>query len=161
MHLITHYNKYHTSKLWQVSCDLYCGNNQIAFPLVLVCLYDKIHTDLYGLLSCAPFIATFSFLNKVCPNNDKFYAIFGYIRNLGYGIGKSNNEKPRDKLQDEHNCLKLITDQIRDLNHDGGFQTYILGKLVTVKLWIHFIAGDTSGHNNLVGQYNSKCSTTI
>jgi hypothetical protein len=26
-----------------------------------------------------------------------------------------------------------------------------MGWCVCVKLWIHFIAGDTSGHNNLVG----------
>ncbi len=29
-----------------------------------------------------------------------------------------------------------------------------MGRRVCVKLWIHFIAGDTSGHNNLVGNMN-------
>ncbi len=29
-----------------------------------------------------------------------------------------------------------------------------MGRCVCVKLWIHFIAGDTSGHNNLVGHMN-------
>jgi hypothetical protein len=29
-----------------------------------------------------------------------------------------------------------------------------MGRHVCVKLWIHFIAGDTSGHNNLVGHMN-------
>ena len=29
-----------------------------------------------------------------------------------------------------------------------------MGQCVCVKLWIHFIAGDTSGHNNLVGHMN-------
>ncbi len=50
----------------------------------------------------------------------------------------------------------MITDQKENLIKLGGFQTYILGKKVTVKTWIHFIAGDTSGHNNLIGQYNSS-----
>ena len=35
----------------------------------------------------------------------------------------------------------------------------VLGRSVTIKPWIHFISGDTSGHNNLVGQYNSSSAT--
>ena len=52
----------------------------------------------------------------------------------------------------------MITDQIENLNKLGGFHTYILGKKKEddSKKWIHFIAGDTSGHNNLIGQYNSS-----
>jgi hypothetical protein len=30
----------------------------------------------------------------------------------------------------------------------------MMGQRVCVKLWIHFIASDTSGHNNLVGHMN-------
>ena len=30
---------------------------------------------------------------------------------------------------------------------------------MTIKPWIHFILGDTSGHNNLCGQYNSSSAT--
>ena len=35
-----------------------------------------------------------------------------------------------------------------------GFWTEVMGRCVCVKLWLHFIAGDTSGHNNLVGHMN-------
>jgi hypothetical protein len=55
------------------------------------------------------------------------------------------------KLQDEHNCLSLITKQIIEFHEEGGFWPEVMGRCVCVKLWIHFIAGDTSGHNNLVG----------
>ncbi len=75
---------------------------------------------------------------------------------MTYRHGKSNSKKAVDKLKDKHKCLRLITNQIENLNKLGGFHTYILGKKVTVKTWIHFIAGDTSGHNNLIGQYNSS-----
>jgi hypothetical protein len=124
--------------------------------LGLVCFYDKTHTDLFGSLSCAPFIATFSFFNKTCRNNHKFYAVLGYVPNLKYGHGKSNSKKTVDNVKDEHKFLRLITDQIENLNKLGGFHTYILGKKVTVKTWIHFIAGDTLGHNNLIEQFNSS-----
>jgi hypothetical protein len=108
----------------------------------------------YSALSCAPFIMTFSFFNESVHSNDSFYGILGYIPNLTYGLGKSNNKDPWQKLQDEHNCLKLITDQIRGLAN--GFATTVLGRHVIVKQWIHFIAGDTSGHNNIIGQCNSS-----
>jgi hypothetical protein len=144
----------HTGALWETARDFYCGDNDAVFPLGLICFYDKTHTDLYGALSCAPFIMTFSFFNESAHSNDSFYGVLGYIPNLTYGLGKSNNKDPRQKLQDEHNCLKLITNQIRGLAN--GFTTTVLGRHVIVKPWIHFIACDTSGHNNIIGQYNSS-----
>jgi hypothetical protein len=66
----------------------YCGDDPDAFPLALVCFYDKTNTDVFGSLSCAPFICTPSFLNKDCCNDDSNYMVLGYIPNLGYGKGK-------------------------------------------------------------------------
>lgn len=80
--------------------------------------------------------------------------LLGYIPNLAYGLGKSSIKDPRDKLQDEHHCLKLITNQICEFS--VGFETNALGRNVIIKSWIHFIAGDTSGHNNIIGQFNSS-----
>jgi hypothetical protein len=57
-------------------------------------------------------------------------------------------------LQDEHNCLSLITNQIIKIHEEGGFWTKVMGKCVCVKLWIHFIAGNTTEHINLVGHMN-------
>jgi hypothetical protein len=34
--------------------------------------------------------------------------------------------------------------------------TEVMGKKVCVKVWIHAITGDTSGHNNLVGHMNGS-----
>jgi len=39
---------------------------------------------------------------------------------------------------------------------NGGFWTKVMGRNVCVKVWIHFITGDTSGHNNLVGHMNAS-----
>ena len=147
----------HTGALWDIARDYYCGDNENAFPLALLMFYDKTHTDLHGALSCAPLIVTFSFFNEGARGSDDFYAVLGYIPNLSYGTGKSSTKESRDKLNDEHRCLRLITDQILELSY--GFDTVVLGRSVTIKPWIHFIAGDTSGHNNLVGQYNSSSAT--
>ena len=151
---ITHLNEIHTGALWPVARDYHCHGIQNAFPLGLICFYDKTHTDLYGSLACAPFIMTFSFFNEHARGCDEFYEVLAYIPNLSYGSGKSNIKQPRDKLEDEHKCLKLITDQLKQL--ESGFNAVVLGRQVTIKPWIHFIAGDTSGHNNIVGQFNSS-----
>ncbi len=96
---VTHYDEIHTGDLWSSARNHYCGDDPNAFPLGLVCSYDKAHTNLFGSLSCAPFIATFSFFNDKCRCNDKFYAVLRYIPNLSYGVGKSNNKRPINKLR--------------------------------------------------------------
>jgi hypothetical protein len=80
--------------------------------------------------------------------------VMGYIPNLGYRKGKAKKQTAEMKLHDEHICLSFITNQIIKIHEEGGFWTEVMGRGVCVKLWIHFIAGDTSGHNNLVGQMN-------
>jgi len=153
----TDVNEIHTGALWNSAVEFYCQHDSNVLPLAMVCFYDKTHTDLHGSLSCAPFVMTFSFFNEKARGSEKFYSVLGYIPNLSYGLGSSSNKSARDKLQDEHKCLKLITNQIQQLSN--GFQTTVMGKFVTVKPWIHFIAGDTSGHNNIAGQYNSSYAT--
>jgi hypothetical protein len=80
--------------------------------------------------------------------------LLGYIPNLGYRKGKEKKHIAEMKLQDEHNCLSLITNQIIKIHEEGDFWTEVMGRHVCVKLWIHFITCDTSGHNNLVGHMN-------
>jgi hypothetical protein len=48
------------------------------------------------------------------------------------------------RLQDEHDCMALITKQIIQLQENGGFWTEEMCKKICVKVWIHFIARDTS-----------------
>ena len=53
-------------------------------------------------------------------------------------------------------CLALITKQIIQIQKNSGFWTEVMGKKVSVKVWIHFITRDRSGHNNLVGHMNGS-----
>jgi hypothetical protein len=68
----------HTGSLWEQTRQKYCGYGPDAFPLALVCFYDKTNTDVFGALSCAPFICTLSFLNKDSCNDDSNYIVLGY-----------------------------------------------------------------------------------
>ena len=122
----------HTGSIWNAALDKYCGDDPNAFPLALVCFYDKTHTDLHGSLACAPFICTPAFLNRECRNDDSNYMVLGYIPNLGHGKGEAKVQTPTMRLQDEHNCLALITKQIVQIQENGGFWTKVKGKTVCV-----------------------------
>ncbi len=124
----------HTGSLWEQARQKYCGDDPDAFPLAQVCFYDKTNTDVFGSLSCAPFICTPSFLNKDCCTEDSNYMVLGYIPNLGYGKGKAKKQMAEMKLQDEHNCFSLITNQIIKIHEEGGFWTEVMGRRVCVKL---------------------------
>ncbi len=60
----------HAGSLWEQARQKYCGDDPDAFLLALVCFYDKSNTDVFGSLSCAPFVCTPSLLNKDCCNDD-------------------------------------------------------------------------------------------
>jgi hypothetical protein len=111
----------HTGSFWKQARQKYCADDPDAFPLALVCCYDKANIDVFGSLSCAPFICMPSFLNKVSLYDDSNYMVLGYIPNLGYGKGKAKKQTAEIKLQDEHNCLSLITNQIIKIHEEGGF----------------------------------------
>ena len=151
---VTHLHEIHTGSTWKNARDFYIGEDPDAFPFALQAFYDKTHTDLFGSLSCSPFIVVPTFLNMKSRNDDKNYLVLGYIPNLGHAKGKAKKQSATSRLQDEHNCLRLITNQIAQIHSDGGFWTTVMGRKVRVVVWIHFIAGDTKGHNDLVGHYN-------
>ncbi len=67
----------HTGSLWEQARRLYCGDDLFAFPLALVCFYDKTNTDVFGSLSCAPFICSPSFLCKDFCNDDSNLMVLG------------------------------------------------------------------------------------
>ncbi len=48
----------------------------------------------------------------------------------------------------------IINNQIIKIHEEGCFWPEVMGWCTCVKIWIHFIAGDTLEHNNLVGHLN-------
>ena len=154
----TKLDEIHTGNAWEPARQHYCGDDPDALPMGLVLFYDKTHTDLHGSLATAPLIAVPTFFNQSCRSNSAFHSVLGYIPNLSHGKGKSDDQSSRDKLQDEHNCLRLITEQLKQIQKDGGIWTEVMGRRVCVKVWIHIITGDTAGHNNVCGHYNASNS---
>jgi hypothetical protein len=90
----------HTGSLWEPARQKYCGDDPDVFPMALVCFYDKTNTDVFGSLSCAPFICTPTFLNSDYRNDDFNFMVLGYVPNLGYGKGTAKTQTSEMKLQD-------------------------------------------------------------
>ncbi len=151
---ITNIDEVHPSSLWEPACHQYCGDDPNAFPLALIGFYDKTNTDVHGSLSFEPFIVILSSLNIECRNDDANYMVL-YIPKLGLGKGTKQVVSSTMKVQDEHNCLCLITEQIKKIRRESGFWITTMGWHDRVVVWIQFIPGDTAGHNNRVGHYNS------
>ena len=75
------------------------------------------------------------------------------IPNLSAQKGVADKRLTKDKLQDEHSCLSVLFKSLCDINKNGGFDLFICGKEVRVKVWIHYFIGDTEGNNKWLGQY--------
>ena len=99
------YGDVHSGDLWKPAVDKYCKGNDKYFPCALGSFYDKTDTDLFGILSMAPFIFVPLFFNQECRNRDLFWHVLEYIPNLSYGRGKSDLSSTQECLQDEHICL--------------------------------------------------------
>ena len=59
----------------------------------------------------------------------------------------------KDKIQNEHNCLSFVLKSLRDIDERGGIRTTVMGRDVHIKVWVHFIIGDTEGNNKWLGHY--------
>ena len=158
---INHYSGIHTGKLFEPARRRYCGSDPNNFPCPLVLFYDKTHVDLHGSLACSPIIGWIGIFKESALKSLNAIRVFGYVPNLGYGKSKNNTQKAHDKLQDEHNCLRQVFNQIKQIHDDGGIVMKVLGRNVKVRVWIHLITGDTSGHNDLCGHYNGSSTTTM
>ena len=150
------YGEVHTGDAWIKARDHYCHSSTAELPVMPVALIvfgDKSHTDLHGALSLTPVIFTLTLFNRSSRNNADFWRPLGYIPNLGYGKNSANRTETRLKVQDEHTCLSVTFQSLRDINRDGGFKAIVMGKEVHVVVWIHFFIGDTEGNNKWLAHY--------
>jgi len=138
---------------WKPALTRFCGSNGEYMPIALVLFGDKSHTDLHGLLSVEPVSFTLSLFNRSARNLPQFWRLLGYVPNLSAGKGEANRMSATDKIQNEHNCLAFILKSVIDINNRGGIRTTVLGRQVHIKVWIHYIIGDTEGNCKWLGHY--------
>jgi hypothetical protein len=150
------YGEIHTGDAWYPACDRFFtpkDDNNNNMPVGSIIFGDKSHTDLQGALSLTPIIFTLTMFNRTSRNNTNFWRLLGYIPNLGYGKNKADKTDTRDKIQDEHTCLSAVFESVREIHRKGGFLATVMGREVTIKVWIHYFIGDTEGNNKWLGHY--------
>ena len=150
---VTHYGEIHTGEAWEPARQHFCGDVEKNMPLGLVIFADKSHFDKHGALATTPFIFTLSIFNEHARNRPEFWRPMAYMPNLKYGKVASDS---KDNVQDEHNCIAEAMRSLVNIAENGGISTTVKGKEVVVKVWIHYVIGDTQGNNEFVGQYNSS-----
>ena len=92
-----------------------------------------------------------TFFNQEYQNLLKLSRVLGYVLNLTIGKSGPAIQTSTQKVQDEHDCPNHIFDQVKTIHNNGGIRTHVMGWQVTIKILIHLITGDTSGHNDLCG----------
>ena len=150
------YGEVHTGDEWIKAKNLYCTNTdeiENDMPIALIVFADKSHTDLHGTLSVTPLIFTLTCFNKTARNKTDFWRPLAYIPNLSFGKNKADKRETKDKVQDEHRCLSVALDSIKEIHRKGGFYAVVMGRVVKIKVWIHFFIGDTEGNNKVLGHY--------
>ena len=174
------YGEIHTGNQWLPARGRYCFNNNEMvneISIALIIFGDKSHTDLHGSLSLTPIIFTLTLFNRSARNSTNFRKppLFNrlarhstnfrrplvYIPNLSYGKNKADKRDTRDKIQDEHRCLSVAFESIKDIHWMGGFYAMVMGREVKIKVWIHYFIGDTEGNNKWLGHYPGNKNTNI
>jgi hypothetical protein len=150
------YGEVHTGDQWIKAKNRYCTNTDEMdneMPIALIVFGDKSHTDLHGTLSVTPLTFTLTCFNRAARNNNDFWRPLAYIPNLSYGKNKADKRETKDNIQDEHRCLSAALDSVKEIHWKGGFYATVMGRVVKIKVWIHYFIGDTEGNNKFLGHY--------
>ncbi len=115
----------------------YC-QNETDKPVGLIVFGNKSHTDLHGAPPQAPIIFTLTLFVRAAQKNSKSWRPVGYIPYLGYRRRTSNKTLTRGKIQDEHSCISLASESLKNIYKENVFQCVVLGHIMRAKVWIHF-----------------------
>ena len=125
-------------------------------PIALIIFGDKSHFDLNGALSTILISFTLSCFNESARNRVEFWRPLAYIPNLSYAkVGDQvvQKQETKESVEDKHRCIRVALKSLIEVHRRGGIATTFQDKTVILKVWIHYIIGDTQGK---VGHYNGN-----
>ena len=118
-------------------------------PIGLILNGDKSHYDTHGGLCMTPLSFTLSIFNLAARNNRKFWRPLAYLPNLDQNIldeSETNTTQgvdpmaSEDSIRDEHRCLPIALEPLRNIHRNNGFTTAVFGRRVNVRVWIHIVS---------------------
>ena len=95
----------------------YCDDDPNAFPLGLVCFYNKTHTKVYGSLACAPFICIPLFSFQRLSLNE---------RPVGMMTSRWNKDTWKPQLCSEQEEQLTVQEGVYLLFHRSDFMLFLL-----------------------------------
>jgi hypothetical protein len=113
------YSEVHTGDEWLPARDRFCAppdDTKNDMPGCINNFWGQSHMDLHGALALPPIIFTLTLLNRTLQNNANFWRPLAYMPNLGYGKNKVDKTSTNDKIQDEHKCLSVAFESIRQIH---------------------------------------------
>ena len=143
---------------FQLSRDRFCTESH-HMPVPLIFFYDESHLDRNGVLTNAPMFFSIGWFNHYCRARLDFWRILALVPHLGLGSGKSSSKDAMDKAKDHHAVLREVYEELEWVSKKGGLWVTYNGQQRLLKFWIHFIIGDTKGHNQLCGAYEKSTCT--
>ena len=132
-------------------------------PLKVLCsiliFIDKTHIDAHGRLTLEPVSMTLGLFRKECRRRPEFWSPIGYILNQSNFTAASS---ATDRLQDYHFQLRVILHSLISVQNE--FEGGIAWRLrinrkdhdVHLRCPIHFVVGDTEGHDRFCGKFLSR-----
>ena len=145
---------------FQMARQQFCTQeNHMAVPLVF--FYDKATHDKSKAISTAPIMFTVAFLKNSVRTRRFVWRLLALVPNLSIGEGASKDKDADTKAEEHHKVLREAFREIQEVVNRGGIRTKINGREVVLKIWIHFVIGDTEGHNELCGQMGNTSARPV
>ena len=145
---------------FQMARRRYCTEDH-HMPVPLIFFSDKANLDSAGALATTPVMFSLGFLKNSVRTRRFAWRMLGLVPNLGIGKGRSKVKSANTKAEEYHKVLREIFREVQDVVNKGGIRVKINNQVVVLKIWIHFVIGDTDGHNDLCGQKNPSSNRPV
>lgn len=152
------YGEIHEGEKWDEAWQLHMADNPTGtkFALSVVIFYDETHTVNDESLQVAPILAHFTWWNLETRSKTYVNMPIGFIPNLKYGLSKYHKKQTGHGLQDEHDCLYAVFEEMIDISNRGGVEMTVMGREVIGVPWVHYVITDMKGANRLIAGYNDN-----
>ena len=76
-----------------------------------------------------------------------------YIPNLDIDHGKYSTKSADNKQSEHHQILTEVLQELQESSDEGGVNTNLGGRIIVLKSFVLFIAGNTARHNGPYGNF--------
>jgi hypothetical protein len=161
------YGEVNSGTWWKKAVRHECkGPRDVLWPLIL--FIDAMKVDnLSGKLKLEPITFTFSRFKRYVRNQDNAWRTWAFMEDvkqtLHTGEGNCHAMTPKERLQEYHDILSFLMNDLKRIQENGIKWTLDFGEdgqhEVVLRLPLQFIVGDCEGHDKLAGHFKGHTMT--